>query len=64
MKEEGYATERITDHAIEFLEGRNKEKPFCLLVHHKAPHRNWMPPMKYMDLGKEIPKTKWSDFKV
>ena len=22
---------------------REKEKPFCLLLHHKAPHRTWMP---------------------
>ena len=24
--------------------------PFCLLVHHKAPHRNWMPEPKYLHL--------------
>ena len=54
VKEEGYATSLITDHAINFLEERDKEKPFCLLVHHKAPHRNWMPEPKYLDLYEDV----------
>lgn len=54
IKENGYASTLITDHAIEFLEGRDKNKPFCLLVHHKAPHRNWMPDTKYVDLYEDI----------
>lgn len=54
IKEEGYATTLTTDHAIEFLEERDAEKPFCLLVHHKAPHRNWMPETKYMDLYEDV----------
>ena len=40
LREEGYATNLITDHAIEFLNQRDPSKPFCLMVHHKAPHRN------------------------
>ena len=37
---EGYATNITTDLALEWLENkREKEKPFCLLLHHKAPHR-------------------------
>lgn len=40
----GYATDVITERALDWLENkRNKDKPFCLLVHHKAPHRSWMP---------------------
>ncbi len=54
VKEEGYATTLTTDHAIEFLQQRDPEKPFCLLVHHKAPHRNWMPDLKYMDLYEDV----------
>ena len=34
VEEKGYATNLITDHAIQFLEGRDKEKPFALFVHH------------------------------
>lgn len=41
---EGYATTITTDIALEWLDhGRDKGKPFCLLLHHKAPHRTWMP---------------------
>ena len=39
----GYCTDIITDLGIEFLETRPKEKPFFLLLHHKAPHREWTP---------------------
>ncbi|NDV57833.1 DUF4976 domain-containing protein [Bacteroides sp. 519] len=54
IREEGYATNLITDHSIEFLENRDPNKPFCLLVHHKAPHRNWKPDLKYLDLYENI----------
>ncbi len=54
IPEEGYATDRITAHAIDFLEHRDPDKPFCLYVHHKAPHRNWMPPTKYVDLYEDV----------
>lgn len=41
--EEGYLTHLITDHSLNWLENeRDKSKPFCLLIHHKAIHRNWM----------------------
>ncbi len=39
----GYATDVITDRAIEWLERRDPDRPWCLLVHHKAPHRPWEP---------------------
>ncbi len=40
---EGYVTDIITDKSLEWLEnGRDKENPFCLFIHHKAVHRNWM----------------------
>ena len=41
---EGYATNITTDLALDWLSNkRDKDKPFCLLLHHKAPHRTWMP---------------------
>lgn len=65
-QETGYATELITKHAIEFLDNRNKNKPFFLMVHHKAPHRNWMPAPKYMnkyaDVEFPMPETFWDDY--
>ncbi len=44
---EGYTTDIITDLAIDFLHIRPKEKPFFLMYHHKAPHRNWQPDEKH-----------------
>ena len=40
---EGYVTDVITDKAINWLDGRDQNKPFCLLLHHKATHRIWLP---------------------
>ena len=39
----GYATDIITDLAIDFLKTRPKDRPFFLMCHHKAPHRPWEP---------------------
>ncbi len=44
----GYVTDVITDLSMNWME-ENKKDPFCLLLFHKAPHRNWMPPLKYLD---------------
>lgn len=38
-----YVTEVITDRALEMLRTRPRNKPFFLMVHHKAPHRPWEP---------------------
>ena len=38
-----YATDVITDLAVEFLETRPRGRPFFLMMHHKAPHRPWEP---------------------
>ncbi|MDR2775162.1 MAG: sulfatase [Tannerella sp.] len=66
IAEEGYATKLITDHAVEFLENRDPDKPFALFVHHKAPHRNWMPEGKYLDLYEDVefplPETFYDDY--
>ena len=40
---EGYVTTVTTDLALSWLDNRDSEKPFCLLLHHKAPHRTWQP---------------------
>jgi arylsulfatase A-like enzyme len=42
-----YVTDVITDLALEFIRTRPAEKPFFLMMHHKAPHRNWVPEEKY-----------------
>jgi arylsulfatase A-like enzyme len=38
-----YVTDVITDLAIDFIRERPKDRPFFLMVHHKAPHREWTP---------------------
>lgn len=48
VREEGYVTDVITDKAIDFLEHRDKSKPFMMMYHQKAPHRNWMPAPRYL----------------
>jgi len=52
-KYQGYCTDLITDFAIDYLNGRDKEKPFFLMCHHKAPHRAWDPAPKYKDFLKD-----------
>ncbi len=46
--EEGYVTDVVTDKTIEFLNKRDKSKPFCVMYHQKAPHRNWMPAPRHL----------------
>jgi len=54
----GYASDVITDLAIDFLKDRPRDKPFFLMCHHKAPHRPWVPDAKHQALfaGKTIPE--------
>ncbi|MCL7762566.1 sulfatase [Polaribacter sp. Z014] len=48
-RSKGYVTDVITDKAINWLDNqRKKEKPFMMIVGHKAPHANWLPPVKYL----------------
>ena len=48
--EPGYVTDIITDKAIDFLDRRDKDRPFAMLYYHKAPHRNWMPAQRHLGL--------------
>lgn len=41
---EGYVSDIITETSLDWLKNkRDPDKPFCLLYHHKAPHREWEP---------------------
>ncbi|MHC4528899.1 MAG: sulfatase family protein [Planctomycetota bacterium] len=46
----GYVTDIITDVALQFLKDRPKDKPFCLMYHHKAPHDMWEYDPKHKNL--------------
>ncbi len=51
VEHQGYTTDIITELAVEFLEGeRDPQRPFLLMVQHKAPHRNWQPALRHLDL--------------
>ena len=68
VTEDGYVTDVVTDKAIEWLtHGRDAEKPFMLMVQHKAPHREWSPPIKYLDLFDDVtfpePVTLFDDYR-
>ncbi|MFC9983827.1 sulfatase [Microbacterium keratanolyticum] len=43
----GYATDVITDLSLDWLESLDGDEPWCLLIHHKAPHRPWEPDEKH-----------------
>ncbi|MBN1865283.1 MAG: sulfatase [Victivallales bacterium] len=47
---QGYVTDIITDMCLDWLENRNQGQPFCLLCHHKAPHRPWYSDDKHAHL--------------
>jgi arylsulfatase A-like enzyme len=46
-----YATSLITNKTLDWLKNqRDSSKPFFIMMHHKAPHRNWVPELKWLDI--------------
>lgn len=61
-----YVTDVITDLAIDFMKNRPRNKPFLLMMHHKATHRPWQPDASH---GKRFtnrwipePQTFWDSY--
>ena len=55
VRKEGYCTEIITETTLDWLKNkRDPDKPFCVLYHQKAPHRNWQPAPKYLTLYDDV----------
>ena len=46
VRHEGYVSDVITQLSLDWLKGRDPNKPFLLMCHHKAPHREWEPNLK------------------
>ncbi|MBM4038194.1 MAG: sulfatase [Planctomycetes bacterium] len=67
-KHQGYVTDLITDFSMDWLRKRDKSKPFFLMCHHKAPHRNWQPDAKHAKLYEDAdipePPTFNDDYKT
>lgn len=63
---EGYVTDIIADKAIGWMEERDPQKPFCILIHNKAPHRNWMSDLQdleaYEDREFPLPDNFYDDY--
>lgn len=63
---EGYSTNVVTDVALDWLDNRDPDKPFCLFLHHKAPHRTWMPDTcdlrLFDDIEYPLPETFYDDY--
>jgi arylsulfatase A-like enzyme len=54
----GYVTDIITDLALKWMrEHKSSAKPFFLMLHHKAPHANWVPDKKHLGMytDRDIP---------
>jgi arylsulfatase A-like enzyme len=65
--ENGYVTEIITEKSLKWLnEVKNSGKPFMLMMHHKAPHREWQPGPNELSLYKDVtfpePATLFDDY--
>ncbi|MFZ9935667.1 MAG: sulfatase [Luteolibacter sp.] len=46
----GYVTDVITDQALGWLKQRDHDRPFCLMIHHKAPHGPHHPAPRHKNL--------------
>lgn len=63
----GYTTDLITDLSIQWVDSLGGDEPWCLLVHHKAPHRPWEPDERHKDMYRDaipIPETFWDDYET
>ncbi len=50
----GYVTELITDDCIDWLDRTEPNRPWMLMMHHKAPHRTWEPSRKHFSLYDDV----------
>lgn len=64
---DGYVTDLTTEMSLKWLKERDPEKPFCLLYHQKAPHREWLPAERhykeYTGMTFKEPETLFDDYK-
>ncbi|NLY25803.1 MAG: sulfatase [Bacteroidales bacterium] len=62
----GYVTDLITTFTKQWLQTRENDKPFFLMMNHKAPHRNWVPAERHYDLFEDVtfplPATYFDDY--
>ncbi len=63
---EGYVTDLITEFATAWMDKRDKDKPFFLVVGEKATHREWLPALEdlgaYDDVDFPLPSTFYDQY--
>ena len=61
VKMRGHSCDVVGDQALAQLREAAPDRPFCLLVHFKAPHRSWEPPPRFektfADVEINVPRT-------
>jgi arylsulfatase A-like enzyme len=66
VRHEGYTTDIITDLTLDWLKKRDASKPFVVMCQHKAPHREWAPPIRHLghdgDRQYAEPETLFDDY--
>lgn len=78
FKDSAYITDLLTEHAIDWLKGRDKSKPFFLYLSHKAVHstvapvkrhrgmyqnmKYTLPPTYFQTLSDEYKKSEWPEW--
>lgn len=67
LREMGYTTDIITRKSLDWIKNATPDRPFFLMMHHKAPHRNWVPAPRYYNLYDSvvfpIPSNYFDDYK-
>jgi arylsulfatase A-like enzyme len=61
----GYATDVITDLALDWVDSLDGDDPWCVLIYHKAPYRPWIPNPVHAQLYREpipLPATFGDDY--
>ena len=53
----GYITDELTDHAIQWLDSRQSDKPFFLYLSHKAVHAEFAPAARHKGRYQDVPWT-------
>jgi len=54
VKFRGHVCDVVGDQALQFLDDRPKDKPFCLHIHFKAPHRDWIPAPRFAKYFEDV----------
>jgi arylsulfatase A-like enzyme len=68
VQHHGYATDLLADLTLDFLKkDRDPNKPFLLMYHQKAPHREFDPSLKHLNLYDDVtipePENLFDDYK-